>query len=158
MGRKVFSGYYTLRWKILERDNFTCQYCGQKAPNVSLHIDHILSIEDGGDYNPDNLKTACSACNMGKSGLAIIKRRKKLASPYPALLLQPVTPHAFRQDEALNTISEHNGIKRVELAQLLNIRVNYVAVLLGRLKKKDKVFHTNGKWYETNEPVLSDDK
>src|SRR5688572_22853445 len=29
-----------LRWKMLVRDNFTCQYCDRKAPEVTLKIDH----------------------------------------------------------------------------------------------------------------------
>lgn len=30
------------RFRILERDNFTCQYCGNKAPDVILHVDHKI--------------------------------------------------------------------------------------------------------------------
>lgn len=30
-----------LRFKILKRDNFTCQYCGKKAPDVELELNYI---------------------------------------------------------------------------------------------------------------------
>ena len=55
-----------LRFEILERDNFTCQYCGRKAPEVKLHIDHILSVKNGGLTIKENLITACDECNIGK--------------------------------------------------------------------------------------------
>ena len=58
---------YSLRWKILKRDKFTCQYCGQHAPNVILHVDHRLPRAAGGSDHPDNLVTACAACNIGKN-------------------------------------------------------------------------------------------
>jgi len=59
-------GWQALRWYILKRDNYTCQYCGQKAPDVILHVDHIIEVTDGGTDDPANLKTACSSCNQGK--------------------------------------------------------------------------------------------
>lgn len=31
-----------LRFEVLKRDSFTCQYCGASAPTIILHIDHIL--------------------------------------------------------------------------------------------------------------------
>lgn len=55
-----------LRFKILNRDSFTCQYCGAKAPNVELEIDHIVPIAKGGEDIESNLITACFDCNRGK--------------------------------------------------------------------------------------------
>uniref|UniRef100_A0A6H1ZSB2 Putative homing endonuclease n=1 Tax=viral metagenome TaxID=1070528 RepID=A0A6H1ZSB2_9ZZZZ len=68
--------YYAKRWQVLERDNFTCQYCGQYAPNVALEVDHVTPREDGGSDDVDNLKTSCFACNRGKSGFRIQLKRK----------------------------------------------------------------------------------
>ena len=56
----------TIRFKILQRDNFTCQYCGRKAPEVILEIDHKIPRSKGGLNRPDNLVVACSECNGGK--------------------------------------------------------------------------------------------
>lgn len=58
---------YRQRFQILERDGFACRYCGQKAPSVVLHVDHVKARANGGDDSPSNLVTACSACNHGKS-------------------------------------------------------------------------------------------
>lgn len=54
------------RFFILQRDSFACQYCGAKAPDAKLEIDHILPIARGGDSSTDNLITACKECNIGK--------------------------------------------------------------------------------------------
>lgn len=58
-----------LRFKILKRDNFTCQYCGQKAPDVVLNIDHIEPFSKGGKTNEKNLITSCFLCNIGKTNI-----------------------------------------------------------------------------------------
>jgi hypothetical protein len=55
------------RWRILNRDNFTCQYCGRRAPHVTLEVDHIVPQSKGGTDDDANLTTACTACNGGKS-------------------------------------------------------------------------------------------
>lgn len=55
-----------VRFEVFKRDNFTCQYCGSKAPDVVLHIDHINPVAGGGDNDPMNLVTSCEPCNLGK--------------------------------------------------------------------------------------------
>lgn len=58
------------RFEVLRRDEHTCQYCGAKAPDVVLHIDHVIPVSLGGDDKPGNLVTACKDCNTGKSSIA----------------------------------------------------------------------------------------
>lgn len=58
-----------LRFQILHRDNFTCRYCGRKAPDVTLHIDHVIPVSQGGLNHIENLVTACEECNFGKKDL-----------------------------------------------------------------------------------------
>lgn len=65
------------RYAILERDDFTCQYCGRKAPDVALEVDHIIPVSNGGTNNPSNLKTACFECNSQKRAKGKIRRRKR---------------------------------------------------------------------------------
>ncbi|MFU3348324.1 HNH endonuclease [Pseudomonas aeruginosa] len=57
----------SVRFEVFKRDNFTCQYCGAKAPDVVLHVDHINPVSKGGDNEIINLVTACLPCNLGKS-------------------------------------------------------------------------------------------
>lgn len=64
---KVRPLYPRERFAILKRDNFACRYCGAKAPDVKLHVDHVHPRSLGGTNDPSNLVTACEDCNMGKS-------------------------------------------------------------------------------------------
>lgn len=56
-----------LRFEVFKRDKFTCQYCGGRAPEIVLHVDHINPVAHGGTNDILNLVTSCAACNLGKS-------------------------------------------------------------------------------------------
>ena len=60
-----------LRYRILKRDNFRCVDCGAEPVDTSLHIDHRLSINDGGTNEMENLATLCAECNLGKGSSSI---------------------------------------------------------------------------------------
>lgn len=55
-----------LRFEVFKRDKFTCQYCGDKAPDAILHVDHIDPVDNGGGNDILNLITSCEGCNLGK--------------------------------------------------------------------------------------------
>jgi len=55
-----------IRFLVFKRDNFTCQYCGNKPPDVRLQVDHIIAKSKGGKDEIENFLTACSTCNLGK--------------------------------------------------------------------------------------------
>lgn len=57
----------SLRYKVLERDKRTCQYCGRRSPEVVLELDHRIPVSKGGTNDESNLVTACRECNRGKS-------------------------------------------------------------------------------------------
>lgn len=54
-----------MRVFILERDNFTCVYCGEK--NKPLEVDHVMPRSRGGLDTETNLVCACITCNRSKS-------------------------------------------------------------------------------------------
>lgn len=58
-----------LRFEILRRDNHACRYCGRSAPEVQLTVDHVTPVALGGTDSPENLVTACTDCNGGKSSI-----------------------------------------------------------------------------------------
>ena len=64
-GRKPISK--KLRFEVLKRDSFTCQYCGARAPDAILVVDHITPVASGGESDILNLITACRDCNAGKA-------------------------------------------------------------------------------------------
>lgn len=58
----------SLRYDILQRDEFKCRLCGRNAgEGVELHIDHVQPVSKGGLTEEDNLRTLCKDCNLGKS-------------------------------------------------------------------------------------------
>lgn len=58
----------SVRFEVFKRDKFTCQYCGESAPNVILEVDHIVPVSKGGTDEIMNLVTSCRECNRGKAG------------------------------------------------------------------------------------------
>lgn len=56
-----------IRFEVFKRDEFTCQYCGRRSPEVVLEVDHIQPRADGGTDDSINLLTSCWECNRGKS-------------------------------------------------------------------------------------------
>ena len=57
----------SLRFGILERDDFTCVYCGAVGSESELQVDHIHPKSKGGADEDDNLVASCFECNIGKS-------------------------------------------------------------------------------------------
>lgn len=55
-----------VRFAVLTRDKFTCQYCGA-GPETKLHVDHVQPLAWQGTDDFENLLTACRDCNLGKS-------------------------------------------------------------------------------------------
>lgn len=69
------------RFEVFKRDSFTCQYCGQKAPDVILEVDHINQVSKGGKNEILNLVTSCFDCNRGKkdkviSDLSVVEKQR----------------------------------------------------------------------------------
>ncbi|CAB5224026.1 HNHc domain containing protein [uncultured Caudovirales phage] len=57
----------TQRWKdqrlrVLKRDSYICQYCGEDATQV----DHVIPRSKGGGHELDNLLACCARCNTLK--------------------------------------------------------------------------------------------
>ena len=59
---------------IRERDNYTCQLCGQSGNDV----DHIIPFHISGDSSPSNLRVLCHKCNL-------IGRRYPRTNPFSSL-------------------------------------------------------------------------
>lgn len=69
------------RFEVFKRDSFTCQYCGQKAPEVILEVDHIKPVSKGGKNEILNLVTSCFDCNRGKkdkvlTDLSVVEKQR----------------------------------------------------------------------------------
>ena len=75
------NGYCKLRYQVLERDRFTCQLCGQRAPNVQLEVDHIQPVSEGGTDDMGNLRATCVACNQGRGSFTVQSHKANKATP-----------------------------------------------------------------------------
>jgi hypothetical protein len=81
------------RFYVFRRDNLTCQYCGAKAPNVQLEVDHKNPKANGGLNEMSNLITACHDCNAGKHAKVIEpSRRIDLGGGYEIIPLSEIEP------------------------------------------------------------------
>lgn len=61
---------------VLQRDHYTCQYCGATAPEVALHVDHVIPRSLGGTNAMGNLVAACATCNLGKMARRVLPARE----------------------------------------------------------------------------------
>jgi len=137
--RRRSSGWYRLRFEVLERDEFTCQYCGQHAPNVKLEVDHKVALCDGGRDVLDNLVTSCWACNRGKEGLRSRSGRvgQAPASPAPPTI----------QSKILDALRDGGSLTVAELASRLSIKNPHASKELTGLKHQGKVVQMGrGMW------------
>lgn len=54
------------RINVLTRDNWCCQYCGNKFPTSKLNYDHVVPRSQGGKTIWENIVTSCYPCNAKK--------------------------------------------------------------------------------------------
>lgn len=77
-----------MRRSIIERDYYTCTYCGQQGtaeagPDaLTWHIDHVIPVSRGGPTLPTNLTLSCAGCNLSKGDRTPIEyMRRGVSAP-----------------------------------------------------------------------------
>ena len=72
-------GFANTKAYVLNRDNYTCQYCKGKSKDSKLEVHHIIFRCYGGSDEPENLITLCKTCH-GKlhAGKINLKRNGKV--------------------------------------------------------------------------------
>ena len=78
---------------ILDRDEFTCQYCNKRATTV----DHVVPRGQGGSSSPTNLVAACLHCNQKKGN----RTPEQAGMP----LLRPIRAARWRLLEKFNSLT-----------------------------------------------------
>lgn len=53
------NGWWDIRKKVLERDNYKCVYCGNSAEEVH----HLIPLSRGGTTTMSNLISLCKSCH-----------------------------------------------------------------------------------------------
>lgn len=92
------------RFAVFNRDNHTCQYCGKKAPNVELEIDHKIPVSKGGNNAIENLVTSCFDCNRGK-GAKLLNRNR----PTTNMVIDREIIRVFNIFCELNSFDQNTG-------------------------------------------------
>lgn len=96
MVRRPRLAVHLTKREILRRDDYTCQYCGQRFS--FLTVDHVIPRHLGGLHSWENLVAACPPCNHRKGGRTVEQAQMRLLRP-------PVPPPA----SALYLYSRHLG-------------------------------------------------
>lgn len=79
------AGQYGIRFRVLNRDNFTCRYCGASPlddESVKLEVDHIHARARGGYDQMGNMITACKPCNQGKRDYLLDRESRDIIEKY----------------------------------------------------------------------------
>ncbi len=81
-------GYVDKKAYLLERENYSCIYCGTHASKAKMEIEHVVPRSRGGTDSLNNLVLACHECNQAKSNLSLSEYLKGKPS-----VLQRVKAH-----------------------------------------------------------------
>jgi 5-methylcytosine-specific restriction endonuclease McrA len=73
------------RVNIYGRDEYRCQYCGDKCTMSELTYDHVIPRSQGGKTTWTNIVSACEDCNSKKAGRTPEQAKMRL-------LKKPVQP------------------------------------------------------------------
>lgn len=132
-----------LRFEILRRDDFTCRYCGAKAPDVELHVDHVIPVVLGGASIPNNLITACEDCNNGKA-----------STTADAAIVEEVDATAELVARARRIASER---RQAELAKLEEFLKSFLAFWLDEVGTHPEAHwgYYGGSWRSTIERFMA---
>ncbi|MCK9350869.1 MAG: HNH endonuclease [Clostridiales bacterium] len=74
-----------VRFEVFKRDSFKCAYCGKSPPAVTLEVDHIVPVADGGENDMSNLITSCHDCNSGKGAVPLSRVPQQLSDNFAEL-------------------------------------------------------------------------
>ena len=88
-------GFENTKAMILNRDNYTCQYCKGKHKDSKLEVHHIIFRSNGGSDEAENLITLCKTCHdnlhKGKINLKLkgkVKGTLKYATQMNSIRIQ----------------------------------------------------------------------
>ncbi|KAF9608294.1 hypothetical protein IFM89_008579 [Coptis chinensis] len=144
------------RKNIFFRDAFICQYCSSRE---SLTVDHVLPISRGGEWEWENLVTACAKCNSRKGQKTLEEANMKLIQVPKApkdsdIVAIPLTA------AALKTLRKRKGLPN-EWCQYLGIPSSKKKVIIEVNHSKYNLKNTDtmtkscfGKVYEHQDQII----
>lgn len=58
---------FSVKMRVVRRDNHTCQECGAHLRDDEVEFDHIIPVAKGGSSEEHNIRLTCFGCNRSKS-------------------------------------------------------------------------------------------
>lgn len=85
------------RMNVFLRDDFTCQYCGERHSPGDLTFDHVLPRCRGGRNGFENVVAACVPCNKAKGHRTDIKpmRPPRIPTAWELAAAKPPEPRVL---------------------------------------------------------------
>ena len=121
-----------LSLEVLNRDDWTCYYCGKDVKEVGpreRHLDHFIPQSEGGVDLVDNLVTSCSTCNTSKND----RMPSRLEIWQFKIYLKAKAAGSDKKSQILAIASSNNGeftTTQKEIAGLLKVSQGYVSSVL----------------------------
>ena len=58
---------FKTKFRVVRRDNYTCQHCGKHLRDDEVEFDHVIPLARGGSSEEHNIRLTCFDCNRDKS-------------------------------------------------------------------------------------------
>lgn len=58
---------FSVKMRVVRRDNYTCQHCKKHLDDAEVEFDHIIPVAKGGSSEEQNIRLTCFDCNRDKS-------------------------------------------------------------------------------------------
>ena len=58
---------FSVKMRVVRRDNYTCQHCKKHLADREVEFDHIIPVAKGGSSEEHNIRLTCFDCNRDKS-------------------------------------------------------------------------------------------
>lgn len=127
----------SVRFEVFKRDEFTCRYCGRTTPDVTLHVDHVLAVANGGSDEMDNLVTSCLECNLGKSDTPLTRVQGRYSARDRIFYIRGIIRNRFPegdQDKVLHLLRQVWAIGfDLEKLETLAIMAPTLPTIYGRI-------------------------
>jgi hypothetical protein len=126
----------SIRAKIHERDNYTCQYCGTKDANNI--VEHVIPYIMGGVAKEYNLVSSCASCNMKKSSMVIVPNNinvlMELNSDWANAIIEKSDRYKFTHSN-WKRFKKEKGLTYKKIAEITGTSVQNVKIMVNPRRK-----------------------
>ena len=113
-----------LKQDLMERQDNTCSYCGNRRPARAFEIDHMTPVVRGGSNNIENLQAICHPCNVSKGIQTDEEYRARYARLIPSKRLTPPARRISQSEFSGETqhTSQSNTVRKFKISRFYTKR------------------------------------